>query len=617
MITLLTLYLLTPDVHAQFEGGEGTQDDPYQVATVDQLQEMREYPEDVFILVDDIDASETREWNDGLGFAPIGILNEEFSGSLDGNGYQIENLFIDRPDEIYIGLFGITDGAFIDDVQLISFELSGDAYVGALVGRMVEGAANGVVAEAEINADAFFDESYAGGIIGDNAGTLSEAEFEGSVSATGNRVGGLIGYNADEVTQSHSRANVSAGGWRVGGLIGDNFGELSESYATGDVSGEGDNNVGGLVGRNAGDVTETHAEGNVTSVGGHVGGLIGWNFGGMVSDSWASGDVSGSGNKVGGLIGFNSVGEVSATYALGNVNGNSLRNGGLIGGNFLGTVQESFADGDVIGEEGNTGGLVGENFYGNVHTSLALGDVEGEGISTGGLIGGNSGLVTHTYARGAISGNSDEVGGLVGTNHEDGRITLSYSTGQPSGGEDSGGFIGYNDSEAVADSSYWDSEASGTTDGVGGGSSVEITDLTTAEMTGSAAEEHMEAFNFEDEWQSNESYPALFWEDMEDDTPPVSADDETAVPDDFALNDNYPNPFNPNTKISYELGEQAQVRLEVYNVLGQHVTTLVDERQSAGQYEVQFDGSELSSGVYIYRLVAGNYIESRQMMLVK
>lgn len=97
----------------------------------------------------------------------------------------------------------------------------------------------------------------------------------------------------------------------------------------------------------------------------------------------------------------------------------------------------------------------------------------------------------------------------------------------------------------------------------------------------------------------------------------VSSEDEDELPAEFALNQNYPNPFNPTTTINYELPEASNVRIEVYNILGQHVSTLVDENLQAGQHEVTFDGSELSSGTYIYRIEAGDFVETKQMMLVK
>jgi hypothetical protein len=94
-------------------------------------------------------------------------------------------------------------------------------------------------------------------------------------------------------------------------------------------------------------------------------------------------------------------------------------------------------------------------------------------------------------------------------------------------------------------------------------------------------------------------------------------------PEAFALANNYPNPFNPATTIKYALPEASQVRLEVFNVVGQVVRTMVDAHQNAGRYVVQWDatndnGVNLSSGIYFYRLqVEGNYLEVKKMLLLK
>ncbi len=85
----------------------------------------------------------------------------------------------------------------------------------------------------------------------------------------------------------------------------------------------------------------------------------------------------------------------------------------------------------------------------------------------------------------------------------------------------------------------------------------------------------------------------------------------------FELHQNYPNPFNPVTIIGYQLPAQTDVRLEVFDVLGRRAAVLVDEVQPAGRHSTSFDASNLASGVYIYRLQAGNHVKSRQMMLIK
>ncbi len=94
-------------------------------------------------------------------------------------------------------------------------------------------------------------------------------------------------------------------------------------------------------------------------------------------------------------------------------------------------------------------------------------------------------------------------------------------------------------------------------------------------------------------------------------------ENNTAKSISFALQQNYPNPFNPSTKIKFSIPEQSKVKLEIFNVLGQRVKTLVNQELTKGAYEREFDGSRLSSGVYIYRIEAGKYTESRKMMLLK
>ena len=95
----------------------------------------------------------------------------------------------------------------------------------------------------------------------------------------------------------------------------------------------------------------------------------------------------------------------------------------------------------------------------------------------------------------------------------------------------------------------------------------------------------------------------------------------TALPTDFALGQNYPNPFNPSTIIPYQLPASGHVRLEVFNVLGQRLATLVDAERSAGAHTAQWDGTDaagraVGAGVYIYRLSIGRMTESRRMVLV-
>ncbi|MDD3536446.1 MAG: T9SS type A sorting domain-containing protein [Candidatus Cloacimonetes bacterium] len=99
----------------------------------------------------------------------------------------------------------------------------------------------------------------------------------------------------------------------------------------------------------------------------------------------------------------------------------------------------------------------------------------------------------------------------------------------------------------------------------------------------------------------------------QDDVQPVAA---------TLLRGNYPNPFNPETIISYELKDAASVRLEIYNLKGQLVRRLVNESQASGRYRIVFDAKDehqqpLPSGIYLYRLNAGEYRKTRKMMLLQ
>ncbi len=98
----------------------------------------------------------------------------------------------------------------------------------------------------------------------------------------------------------------------------------------------------------------------------------------------------------------------------------------------------------------------------------------------------------------------------------------------------------------------------------------------------------------------------------------TSTEERETLPTVLALNQNYPNPFNPSTTISFALPEQSSVRLEVYDVIGRRVATLIqNEAMPAGRHSTSFDARSLASGVYIYRLVAGDVILTKRMLLIK
>ncbi|TRZ64446.1 T9SS C-terminal target domain-containing protein, partial [bacterium] len=91
----------------------------------------------------------------------------------------------------------------------------------------------------------------------------------------------------------------------------------------------------------------------------------------------------------------------------------------------------------------------------------------------------------------------------------------------------------------------------------------------------------------------------------------------SSIPNKYSLAQNYPNPFNPVTKINYALPKQGFVTLKVFDILGREVKTLVNEMKSAGSYSVEFNGNELASGVYFYRLESNKFTDVKRMLLIK
>ena len=89
------------------------------------------------------------------------------------------------------------------------------------------------------------------------------------------------------------------------------------------------------------------------------------------------------------------------------------------------------------------------------------------------------------------------------------------------------------------------------------------------------------------------------------------------TPGSYYLAQNYPNPFNPSTKIKYSIPQLSQVTLKIFNALGEEIATLVNEEKVAGYYSVEFNAATLPSGVYFYRIQAGEFVQTKKMILIK
>ena len=248
--TLVFLLLFVGQASA-FAGGNGTASNPYEISNVDQLQNMSSNLSAHYELIEDINASETRNWNNGKGFNPVGYEYGEgswFSGRLDGQGHTISDLYINRNSSKYIGLFGyLGGGGNIENVALVNAnitgkdEVSGNIRVGALVGKIYNFDLSSASISNSYSTGSVSSEDTAGGLVGtadsaDLSNVYSMVDVEGR-SSVGGLVGGFIGSDSYEISSSYSTGNIS-GSSDVGGLVGYEEPVVTNSYWNINTSGQ-------------------------------------------------------------------------------------------------------------------------------------------------------------------------------------------------------------------------------------------------------------------------------------------------------------------------------------------------------------------------------------------
>ena len=467
-----------------------------------------------YMLANDIDASATSTWNSGKGFESIGQLTQMtmgtpkgfqggFTGVLDGAGYTVKDLSINRSDEVYVGLFGgLTETAAVMNLNLTG-NILGKNNVGGIAARNF-GMIRNVVNKANVSG-----ESSVGGITNMNYGRLAFVSNSGDVTGTGQSsgapgasVGGIAAYNGESVSKTgtidsaentgkitgggqiggiagsngagSTIENVSnrgavtsnvAEGQNFGGINGSNAGTIKNAYNYGDVtadtgSGMGGNSVGGISGYNKdGGTIEKTGNTGVIKGGLAVGGIVGENSSRIV-ESNNSGDVSGRMTSIGGIAGRNRVntGYISRANNTGNIAGSAYV-AGIVGTNNGGTVEDVANKGKITGSQQVVGGIVGQNKNGGKISkasnegNVSSGNSQGASF-IGGIVGFNDkSTVTNVSNSGSITGTGDYVGGICGANGN-ASINIAYNTGTVQGANQVGGIAGYdgNDNQ-VAQSS--------------------------------------------------------------------------------------------------------------------------------------------------------------------
>jgi hypothetical protein len=345
MLKIVTIvafsFCLSLDTALSFSGnGSGTEDDPYQITNVYELQEMNDELDAHYILMNDIDASETREWNVGdhdgnpetpdsaMGFEPVGELNiddinDYFTGKFDGRDYSIKDIYINRPFVRNIGLFGcIADGGRILKCKIMDSEITGYENVGVLAGVIF------IETDTRYSKIKILDCHCSGRVYGEN------------------NIGGFCGIintSFASTTIERCYSNVSVyGNMNVGGFYGRSYiydcrVDINECFSGGSVRATGDN-VGGFYGINNSDKSQLIIN-KCCSIGyvsgnDYVGGFCGKNIIAnpnenqidSISDCFSTCSVSGN-DYVGGFCGYEQINtkddkvRINRCYSNGRVNG--------------------------------------------------------------------------------------------------------------------------------------------------------------------------------------------------------------------------------------------------------------------------------------------------------
>jgi hypothetical protein len=395
---------------AQFAGGTGEPNDPYQIATAEQLLSIGSDPnllDKHFVLLNDLDLDPNLPGGQVFTQAviPPAVSGQEgswseipFAGSFDGRGHKVCHLMIRADGAGHRGLFGyIGKQGTVRDLGIVDADVHG----GGPLAQLNEGCIRRCYARSRVSGG-----WGVGGLVGANEGEIIDCWAEGEVIGDAS-VGGLVGQNGTNgiILNSRASSQVSCpytGSHReIGGLVGTNYGTIVHCHATGDVSGLIPEQMGGLVGAGGGIILNCHAAGNVSATRGReLGGLVGHNPT-FIAHSYATGNVSGG------------------TSAHGTRDGKPVSSsalGGLVGSNGQGYIYACYASGDVSGGDGSSylGGLVGsQSRWGDVVDSYCVGRVQAGANSTavGGLAGSGGSGINASFWDIEASGWAESAGG--------------------------------------------------------------------------------------------------------------------------------------------------------------------------------------------------------------
>lgn len=508
-------------------------DDPYQIATLDNLFWLSQNPGQWganFIQTANIDASSSAEWNGGKGFSPIGNADVRFTGTYSGQGHKIDGLAIHSGmGGSYMGFFGFAQSATIENLGLtnVDFKIFESGYVGGLAGIFD----SGIIKKCFITGDIEVETTHLGGIVGRLSGSGEIRNSYSNVNiykSSANNIGGLVGVLIGSVINSYSSGNLTGGGTQatrdIGGLIAyERSGSVINSYWS--IVDSGLEVSDGGTGLSEADMRNSNS-------------FESWDF----SDTWIIEEdntfpflrdnipksLPGFISYEGGDGSVNNPYVVNSPYQLHQIRnytdqyfiqsanidfsntatwdmGKGFTPIGNSGNPFAGQYDGSgyLINGlsidrpntDGVGLFGySTGtltniGITNADVSGNSEVGVVVGTIDSDGTVSksfsSGNVGGNSnigglagsikdGSISNSYSESGING-TEAIGGLAGYISSLGAVELSYSMGSVMDSRNTGGLLGVSDGGEVMDS-YWNINSSGQT------SSADGTGLTTVQM---------------------------------------------------------------------------------------------------------------------------------------
>ncbi|MCL2064423.1 MAG: T9SS type A sorting domain-containing protein [Candidatus Cloacimonetes bacterium] len=625
-VTILCFSFLHSETIAKAPANFGEQDagtplNPYRISGLDNLRWLSEHPDDWwrgfwegvhFIQTTDIDATETLIWNNGKGFRPIGYYHPNiepisFCGVYDGGEYSISKLSIylnetlDGDVNFWVGMFSRVGQSTLKNINLIDVNYNIDTQlewsvirIGGLAGSIIDSNIENVYVTGNINSLSPSASPFVGGIVGFIDTTyILYSSFEGEINIVSNTTftsgyilaGGLAGYGSIQINESFSKGKVyaqaTAGSVYIGGIIGNIFYDgiiyncysMMDIYSTALAGTSYAAGISGLVQSSRFLIGNCYATGNI------------------------NGDVSGG---ITGLLWYSDNGQ-GESITLSN-NFWDIETTGLsvpVGENNGGIITDCFGLPTIQMKQANTYIEYGWDFE-------IIWEIDGKINEGYPFLKNNKHLISIPFPVTLLTPENDAV-------EVDLRPVFKWDL--PIEGGEIEGLRFYISSIFSFDPN--DNTMAGRKI-----ASPTILPADTAEYTLEIDLEHdttyyWQVITFNDYGDSIDNVIYSFTTKKF-----VSDIDENTLLLKTELLGNFPNPFNPETIIRFNVAVESIVSIDIYNIRGQRVKNLLDKSYERGSHTLVWDGKdddgkELGSGVYLYQMIAGDVVETRRMVLLK